>query len=102
MNPFAHWRGLTSNMREALPVCRKLADLAGEGATVVILPLARAGVKCVRPRAVSQNEDAAPPEHTELWMDDVELDASAIILGEGRGLEISRARLETGRMHHCK
>ena len=103
INGEKHWTSGAGDPRCKIMICMVKTDPEAPKhlqQSQILVPLDTPGVNIVRPLKVFNMLDA-PHGHMRLKLENVRVPKDNMILGPGRGFEISQGRLGPGRIHHC-
>lgn len=68
--------------------------------SMFVVPAGLPGITKLRAMTIFGVDDA-PHGHLHMKFENVRIPADALLIGEGRGFEVSQGRLGPGRIHHC-
>ena len=103
INGEKHWISGAGDPRCKIMICMVKTDPDApkhQQQSQILVPLDSPGLEIIRPLNVFDVDDA-PHGHMHLKLNDVRVPKENVILGPGRGFEISQGRLGPGRIHHC-
>ena len=103
INGEKHWTSGAGDPRCKIMICMVKTDPEAPKhlqQSQILVPLDTPGVNIVRPLKVFNMLDA-PHGHMRVKLENVRVPKDNMILGPGRGFEISQGRLGPGRIHHC-
>ncbi len=103
INGEKHWTSGAGDPRCKVMICMVKTDPTAPKhlqQSQILVPMDTPGVEIVRALTVFNNVDA-PHGHMRVKLNNVRVPKDCMILGAGRGFEISQGRLGPGRIHHC-
>jgi len=103
INGEKHWISGAGDPRCKIMIVMVKTDLDApkhQQQSQILVPTDAPGVEIIRPMQVFSMDDA-PHGHMHLRLNNVRVPKDNVILGPGRGFEISQGRLGPGRIHHC-
>ncbi|MEM8905018.1 MAG: acyl-CoA dehydrogenase family protein [Actinomycetota bacterium] len=103
INGEKYWTSGAGDPRCKVMICMVVTNPDGpphKRQSQILVPLDTPGVEILGAMHVF-GEDDAPHGHMHIRLNDVRVPATNLLLGEGRGFEISQVRLGPGRIHHC-
>lgn len=103
LNGEKHWASGAGDPRCAVYILMARTEIDGPrhgSHSMFVLDADLPGVEILRPMQVFGHDDA-PHGHMHIRFTNVRIPADALLIGEGRGFEVSQGRLGPGRIHHC-
>jgi len=103
LNGEKHWASGAGDPRCSVYILMARTEVDGPrhgSHSMFVLDADLPGIEILRPMQVFGNDDA-PHGHMHIRFTNVRIPADALLIGEGRGFEVSQGRLGPGRIHHC-
>ncbi len=103
INGEKYWTSGAGDPRCKVMICMVVTNPEGpphRRQSQILVPMDNPGIEKLGAMTVF-GEDDAPHGHLHIKLNNVRVPKANILLGEGRGFEISQVRLGPGRIHHC-
>ena len=103
LNGEKHWASGAGDPRCSVYILMARTEIDGPrhgSHSMFVLDADLPGIEVLRPMQVFGHDDA-PHGHMHIRFTNVRIPADALLIGEGRGFEVSQGRLGPGRIHHC-